>query len=54
MPLRSTPLLAGLYAEKGEAEKADSLFRVLDKEGALSDDMFLMMISGLINKRRAG
>ncbi len=43
-------ILAGLYAEKGEAEKADSLFRVLDKEGALSDDMFLMMISGLIMK----
>ena len=43
-------ILAGLYAEKGEAEKADSLFRVLDVEGALSDDMFLMMISGLILK----
>ena len=43
-------ILAGLYAEKGESEKADSLFRVLDVEGALSDDMFLMMISGLILK----
>lgn len=43
-------ILAGLYAEKGDAEKADSLFRVLDGEGALSDDMFLMMISGLILK----
>ena len=43
-------ILAGLYAEMGEAEKADSLFRVLDKEGALGDDMFLMMISGLIMK----
>lgn len=43
-------ILAGLYAEKGEAEKADSLFMVLDNHGALTDDMFLMMISGLINK----
>ncbi len=43
-------ILAGLYAEKGEAEKADSLFRVLDNHGSLTDDMFLMMISGLIMK----
>jgi tetratricopeptide (TPR) repeat protein len=43
-------ILAGLYAEKGEAQKADSLFRLLDREGAMTDDMFLMMISGLINK----
>lgn len=43
-------ILAGLYAEKGEAEKADSLFRLLDNEGALGDDMFLMMISGLITR----
>jgi Tfp pilus assembly protein PilF len=43
-------ILAGLYAEKGDAEKADSLFRLLDEEGALNDDMFLMMISGLVNK----
>ncbi len=43
-------ILAGLYAEKGEADKADSLFRVLDNAGALTDDMFLMMISGLIMK----
>jgi tetratricopeptide (TPR) repeat protein len=43
-------ILAGLYAEMGEADKADSLFRVLDNEGALGDDMFLMMISGLIMK----
>ena len=41
-------ILAGLYAEKGESEKADSLFRLLNREGVLSDDMFLMMISGLI------
>jgi len=43
-------ILAGLYAEKGEAEKADSLFSILNRQGALSDDMFLMMISGLIMK----
>jgi Tfp pilus assembly protein PilF len=42
-------ILAGLYAEKGDAQKADSLFRLLDREGAMTDDMFLMMISGLIN-----
>lgn len=41
-------ILAGLYAEKGDAGKADSLLRVLDNDGALGDDMFLMMISGLI------
>ncbi len=43
-------ILAGLYTEKGEIEKADSLFRILNGQGALSDDMFLMMISGLIMK----
>ncbi len=43
-------ILAGLYAEKGEADKADSLFSILNYQGALSDDMFLMMISGLIMK----
>jgi len=43
-------ILAGIYAEKGEAEKADSLFSLLGREGVLSDDMFLMMISGLIRK----
>lgn len=43
-------ILAGLYAERGDAEKADSLFRLLDKEGEMTDDMFLMMISGLLNK----
>ena len=44
-------ILAGLYAEKGEAEKADSLFRVVNNEGGMSDDIFLMMISGLIMKK---
>jgi len=43
-------ILAGLYAERGDLEKADSLFRTLDREGALSEDMALMMISGLIMK----
>ena len=43
-------ILAGLYSEKGETDKADSLFRILDDAGALTDDMFLMMISGLIMK----
>lgn len=43
-------LLAGIYSEKGDAEKADSLFRELDREGALTEDMFLAMISGLINR----
>jgi tetratricopeptide (TPR) repeat protein len=47
-------VLAGLYAEKGEAEKADSLFSILNRQGALSDDMFLMMISGLIMKGDLG
>lgn len=41
-------ILAGLYAEKGEMQRADSLFRTLDSEGALTEDMALMMISGLI------
>jgi len=41
-------ILAGLYAEQGNMEKADSLFRTLDREGALTEDMTLMMISGLI------
>ncbi len=47
--LEVNTILAGLYAEKGEAEKADSLFRLLDEEGALNDEMFLIMITGLID-----
>jgi len=47
--LEVNSILAGLYAEKGEAEKADSLFRLLDEEGALNDEMFLIMITGLID-----
>lgn len=43
-------ILAGLFAEKGETEKADSLFRILDSEGTLTPDMSLMMIYGIINK----
>lgn len=41
-------ILAGLYAEKGDMIRADSLFRRLDSEGGLTEDMALMMISGLI------
>lgn len=41
-------ILAGLYAEKGDMVRADSLFRRLDSEGGLTEDMSLMMISGLI------
>ncbi|MCU0457504.1 MAG: hypothetical protein MUE37_00245 [Bacteroidales bacterium] len=42
-------ILAGLYAEKGETERADSLFRLLEREGSLTPDMSLMMIYGLLN-----
>lgn len=41
-------ILAGLYSEMGNGEKADSLFRVMDSEGVLTLDMSLMMISGLL------
>lgn len=41
-------ILAGLYSEKGETAKADSLFRLMDNEGTLTADMSLMMISGLV------
>ncbi|MRR21783.1 tetratricopeptide repeat protein, partial [bacterium] len=43
-------ILAGLYSEKGDAVRADSLFRVLDTEGVLTPDMSLMMISGLLGR----
>jgi len=43
-------ILAGLYSEKGDDVKADSLFRVMDGEGALTPDMSLMMISGLLSR----
>lgn len=43
-------ILAGLYAEQGDIERADSLFTVLDSIGAMNEDMYLMMISGLIMK----
>lgn len=41
-------ILAGFYAEKGDMVRADSLLRRLDSEGGLTEDMALMMISGLI------
>jgi len=43
-------ILAGLYSEKGDAVRADSLFRILDTEGVLTPDMSLMMISGLLGR----
>lgn len=43
-------VLAGLYAETGQTDKADSLFVIIDRHGELNDDMFLIMISGLIMK----
>lgn len=41
-------ILAGFYAERGDMIRADSLLRKLDSEGGLSEDMSLMMISGLM------
>lgn len=43
-------ILAGLYSEKGDAVRADSLFRAMDSMGALTPDMSLMMISGLLSR----
>lgn len=41
-------ILAGFYAERGDMVRADSLLRKLDSEGGLTEDMALMMISGLM------
>jgi tetratricopeptide (TPR) repeat protein len=41
-------ILAGLYAERGDMVRADSLLRRLDSEGGLTEEMALMMISGLM------
>ena len=41
-------ILAGFYAERGDMVRADSLLRRLDSEGGLTEDMALMMISGLM------
>ena len=41
-------ILAGLYSEKGETAKADSLFRLMDSEGTLTPEMSMVMISGLL------
>lgn len=41
-------ILAGLYAERGMTEKADSLFKIMEEGDALTPDMSLMMISGLL------
>lgn len=43
-------LLAGIYSEEGKTNRADSLFRELDREGAMTEDMYLAMISLLINR----
>jgi Tfp pilus assembly protein PilF len=47
---RLTASWPDFYAEKGDMVKADSLFRRLDSEGGLTEDMSLMMISGLIGR----
>lgn len=47
-------ILAGLYSEKGETEKADSLFRVMESEGIMTPEMSLMMISGLLARNEFG
>ena len=44
-------ILAGLYSEKGDISKADSLFMILDRAGALNEQMFLVMISGMISNK---
>ena len=46
--LEVNSILAGFYAEQGDMIRADSLLRRLDSEGGLTEDMALMMISGLI------
>ena len=45
-------VLAGLYFEKGDVARADSLFVLMDKEGVLNQQMFLLMISGLIEGKQ--
>lgn len=43
-------ILAGLYAENGQAEKADSLLTIIDADSVVVDNMELMIISGLVKK----
>ncbi len=50
--LEVNSILAGLYSEMGDIARADSLFVLLDKAGALDEQMFLVMISGLIEGKQ--
>jgi tetratricopeptide (TPR) repeat protein len=45
-------VLAGLYSEMGDNARADSLFVILDRAGALNEQMFLAMISGLVEGKK--
>ncbi|MRR24059.1 hypothetical protein EG830_13895, partial [bacterium] len=44
-------ILAGLYSEKGDAVRADSILRIMDSEGTITPEMSLMMISGLLGRK---
>ncbi len=44
--------LAGLYYEKGEIERADSLFQILDKAGLLDEQMYMILISRLLEEKK--
>lgn len=50
--LEVNSVLAGLYSEMGDIERADSLFVILDNAGALDEQMFLVMISGLLEDKQ--
>lgn len=50
--LEINPVLAGLYSEMGDIVSADSLFVILDNAGALDEQMFLVMISGLLEGKQ--
>ncbi len=50
--LEINSILAGLYSEMGDITRADSLFVILDKAGALDEQMFLVMISGLVEGKQ--
>ena len=49
--VRANILLAGLYEETGQTQKADSVFLILQKAGMITDDLFMVMISGLIEQK---
>lgn len=50
--LEVNSVLAGLYSEMGDIVRADSLFVLLDNAGALDEQMFLVMISGLLEDKQ--